>query len=269
MCKYFTALIILSVHTFCFAQQSTTVIGAEASAMGNTSTCRRSVWSTFGNPAGLAFLDQTQFAFTYDALPSFPTFNRMAFAAAVPLGIGVGSIGVYKTGDDLYNEQMITTGYANQFGLAALGARINLVQYNVEGSGRKHFITTTIGGIAKLTPWFLVGAYVANVNQPELEAGQKIPTMLSCGLAVLPTSQCFITAEIEKDLDYEPTLKVGAEYEIYQKIKFRSGFNLFPRAAFAGIGFKTTRLTLDYGYSFLPDLGSRHQGSVLYPLRRK
>ena len=249
-------------------QQSSVVIGSRSASLGNTSACVQDVWSVFSNPASIATLKETQVGFTYESLLQFAPFNRMAAAAIVPAKIGVIGAGVYKFGDDLYSEQIITTSYANKFGMASLGVKANLVQYAIEGYGRKQVFTVSMGGLAQLTPWLSVGAYIMNINQPKTESGQRVPTRLYAGVGITPASSCFITAEVEKDIDYAPTLKAGIEYEINKKLIIRTGFNIYPYAGFAGLGFRPTRFQFDYAFGFNPALGTRHQGSVLYKIKK-
>ncbi|HYF66846.1 MAG TPA: hypothetical protein VD884_01860 [Ohtaekwangia sp.] len=261
--------LLLGVCHTAYAQNSSTIIGARSNGMANASSSLYDVWSIFGNPAGLASINQSRIACTYDAAPAFAPFNRMALAAVVPLPHGVAAAGVYKFGDALYNEQLLSAGYANKVGLASLGLKVNYIQYTAESFGRKGVVTFSLGGIAELTPWLLVGAHIANINQPEVATGEKLPTRLHAGIGIRPIEKCFIAIDVEKDLDFDPTIKAGVEYELYKKIILRTGFNLSPHAGFAGIGFRPSRFELDYAYSYMLNLGTRHQASVSYKINKK
>jgi hypothetical protein len=245
------------------------VIGARVNAMGYAATCEQDAWSMFGNPAGIAATSQAQSFFTYEAMPSFPGFNRMAAGIVLPSKLGVAGAGVYRFGDDLYNEQILSAGFANTMGVASLGIRGNIVQYNVEGFGTKRLLTVNVGGLVQFTPWLWVGAFIVNVNQPKIESGQHVPTRLYVGIAARPSNHCFITAEVEKDLDMKALLKAGMEYEVHRKILIRTGVNLFPGAGYVGVGFKPTWFSLDYAFSFIPNVGSKHQASVAYQFNER
>jgi hypothetical protein len=232
--------------------------------MGNIGTTANDGWSLFSNPAGITGVEKSETNFTYEATPGFSSFNRMAANGIVPIKLGVFGAGLFKFGDDLYNEQMIACGYANTFGLASLGIAANFLQYTVKDYGRKHVVSINFGGLARITPWLTIGAYIQNVNQPKLESGQHVPTRMLLGAGVTATQNCFITTEVEKDLDFDPTWKAGFEYKLFKKIALRSGINLFPNAGFAGVGFNTKRYRLDYAYSHYQTIGGKHQASVCY-----
>lgn len=246
------------------AQSVPTLIGAKANGMGYTSATITDAWGIFNNIAGIANLKNTTAAFTYDVHPTLPGANRTAATVSVPIKIGAIGAGAYRFGDDLYNEHVISTGYSNQFGIAAIGARLNYIQYRAEGFGSKGVVTISLGGIAKLTPTLSVGAYISNINQPTIGNGEKVPTRLNAGISFTPTDKFFFATEIEKDLDYEATWKVGMQYQFHEKFFARTGYNLNPNTAFFGLGFKTKKFILDYALQHNVSLSFSHQASVSY-----
>src|SRR5688572_30307048 len=147
--------------------------------MGYSSACRSDEWALFNNVGGLAKVEHGIAAFTYHTQPGFTSFDRIGAAFTFPFRFGVISSGVYRFGDDLYNEQILSAGFANSFGLASLGVKMNYTQYHSETSGNSHAITFSAGGIAAITPLFSVGAHVININQPELSAtsAETVPTL--------------------------------------------------------------------------------------------
>jgi hypothetical protein len=150
---YYVSLcvMILSWQYSLFAQSSSTLIGARAAGMAYSSAALSDEWSALNNVAGLAKVTSIVAAFTYDAQPSFKPFNKAAATFSCPLKTGVAGVGLFHFGDDLYNEQLITLGYSNTFGLASLGIKVNYIQYNIQGFGRKAALTASFGGIAELT----------------------------------------------------------------------------------------------------------------------
>jgi len=260
------AVIITTGYYFSHAQSSSTLMGARASSMGYASSCLDDEWSILNNIGGLSKVNAATAAFTYDAQPSFKPFNKAAAVFAVPLKFGVAGLGVYRFGDNIYNEQILTAGFASTFGLASLGLKLNYVQYNAEGFGRKGVLSFSLGGIAELTPQLSVGAHIININQPKISDvdDERLPTILIAGISFKLSHKTFVTLEVEKDVDYKPTWKTGLEYQVHKKFIFRTGVNIHPNAGFFGLGFKPKKFSLDYAYHYRPDLGARHQATVGY-----
>jgi hypothetical protein len=249
-----------------------TGMGAKAAGMGYASSCLQDEWSLFNNTAGLSHLQKSVFATSYDARPQLQGANRMAFLLAVPTTYGTGALGVFRFGDDVYNEQKISLGFSNRLGLASLGASINYLQYQALGFGTKSLFTFNIGGIATLTPSLFIGAHIQNVNQPVLSESsqERLSTSLTLGVGYSPTEKVWLTGEIQKQLEVATTYKMGMEYRPEKKFSARTGINLYPNKIFLGIGFISTRLNIDYAYEYsMTGIGSSHQASLAYSLKKK
>jgi hypothetical protein len=252
------------------AQSASLQMGARAHGMANASSCLSDVWSLNNNIAGLAKTDGATAAFSYHSIPSIKFFNRMAAVFAIPVNPGVAGVSVFRFGDDLYNEQIFSLGFANTFGLASLGLKLNYVQYHAEGMGTHSAVTVSFGGVATLTPKVLFGAHIVNINQPIINelTEERIPTTLVAGMAFNPSQKLILTSEIEKDLEHSPIWKTGLEYKIFKKIAFRTGFNLNPESGFFGLGFNARKFDLDYALQFNGPLGLSHQATVTYQFKK-
>jgi len=251
------------------AQSVYPAIGARTHAMGYSATCSRDGWSVFNNPAGMAGFTAVETGAGVERVTGFPSFERISAFAIVPWKLGATAIGASRFGDDLYNEQLITFGYANRFGLASLGAAVRYIRVNTEGFGGKSVASVSTGGVAELTPWLLAGAKITNIIQPKLAEGERLPTMMSAAIAVTHREKFVATLEIEKDLDYEPVIKAGTEYIFNKKFAVRSGFNLNPAAIFGGFGISRSRFTVDYAFCWNTEWPVVHGLSVGFQFIRK
>ena len=261
----FSILIALSAIKIVKAQSVSTHMGARAAGISYTSSVLKDEWSLFNNVGGLAGVEKVNAAFAVDLHPSLQGANRMAAIFSVPVKLGVAGIGIFRFGDNLYSEQIISTGYSNRFGIASLGLKANYVQYRAEGFGTKSVVTINFGGVADITPQLSVGAYITNLNQPKLSGhDERLPTKLVAGIGFKPTEKLLLVTEIDKDLHYEATWKGGIEYVIHKKIFLRTGFNLHPNASFFGVGFKTWKFKVDYALQYSNAMNFAHQTSAVY-----
>lgn len=265
------AVMILSCQYLLFAQSTSTLIGARAAGLGYSSSALTDEWSIFNNVAGLAKVATLRASFSLDAQPTFKHFNKAAALVAIPLRIGVAGLGIFRFGDDLYNEQILAVGYSSTFGLASLGVKVNLIQYNIKGYGSKSVVTASFGGIAELTERLKLGAHIININQPKLSSldEEHVPTILIAGVLMKVSENIIVAAELEKDLDHKPSVKAGIEYMIQKKFFIRTGVRVQPNSGFFGFGFKPTRYSVDYAFQYNQDFGSRHQTSLSYRLNKK
>jgi hypothetical protein len=263
--RVYPLLLLLICFSVASAQSVSTQIGARVNGIGYASATLFDSWSLFNNPAGAAKLENTTAGFTYDLHPTPIGANRTAALIAVPVQpIGVITGSVYRFGDNLYNEHVISAGFASKFGLASLGIQVNYIQYSAEGFGNKGVATVNLGGIAELTRQLSIGAYIVNINQPKISGEEKLPTKLVAGLGFKPIEKVFVAAEIEKDLEFDPTWKMGIEYAFHKKFSARTGYNIRPNTGFFGLGFKTKKFTIDYALQYNALLSLSHQASIGY-----
>lgn len=269
MKKTYCLFIAFLLSSQTFSQSIPTHIGARANGIGYASSSLFDAWGIFNNIAGISKIKGTTAAVSSALHPSLTGAGQIAAVVATPLKFGAAAAGVYRFGDDLYNEQILSAGIGTQFGLAALGMQANYIQYRAEGFNTKGVVSFNLGGIAELTSQLSVGAYIVNVNQPSLNSEEKLPTRLVAGLGFKPVEKVFITTEIEKDVDYDPTWKMGIEYCFHTKFTARTGYNINPNTAFFGFGFKSRKLNIDYALQHTTLISFGHQATLSYQFGKK
>lgn len=239
--------------------------------MGNANSAITDEWTLFNNIGGLGRVKQATAIFGYEARPALIGANRLGAGFIMPFKFGTLGIGAHRFGDDLYNEHLVSAGFGNQFGNTSLGIRVNYIQYRADFFGSHDAITLDFGGITQITDQLYVGAFILNITQSRLEQTdeEKLPTKLIVGVGFKPDDKILITSDIEKDIDYKPTWKVGIEYFVYQKIAFRTGYNLRPSAFFMGCGFQKKNLKVDYAIKLADPLGTTHQASASFIISKK
>ncbi len=242
-------------------------MGARAAGMGFASATLRDESALFNNVGAMAEIKTLSSFFAYEVRPSLEGSNRMAFSISIPTKFGVAGAGIFRFGDYLYSEQIISTGFSNRFGIASLGAKLNYIQYRTSGFGIQNAVSINFGGLAQITPQISVGAYITNINQARISEQEQLPTKLTAGLGFKPDDDFIITTEIEKDINYNATWRLGAEYTIHKKVFARTGFNLNPSSSFFGVGTRRAKLQMDYAICFNRILGQLHQVSVIYKLK--
>jgi hypothetical protein len=245
-----------------FGQTVSTLMSARTMALGNASVALADEWSAHNNPAGLAWMKGSWIGVAGDRYPGLVGADRSA--ATIGLGGRLGGISasVFRFGDDLYNEHLIGVAYANKLGLASLGSRVERIQYRAEGYETVVAWGLTIGTRAQITDRVAVAGYASNINRPHFPDGRSLPVRVAAGFAWLPSEKVLICGELEKIADREPIIKTGVELSPIKKVKFRTGFNVFPYALYGGIGLRTWKVNIDYAVSFSFALAYSHQVSI-------
>lgn len=269
--KIYFQVLALAITPWAAGQSSFTLMGARAAGLGYTSAVLDDEWALFNNVAGIAGVGQASTAFAFEVRPALTGANRTAASIVVPAKIATVGVGLFRFGDEVYSQQVLSFGVGNKIGNSSLGVKTNYIQYQAEGFGTTTALTVDFGGITRITPQFSVGAYITNLTQSKLMSSDddRLPTKLVVGLGFRPTEKIAIGTEIEKDINYGATWRSGLEYSIYRKVFFRTGFNLNPDAAYFGLGAQKKNLKFDYGIRFNLLTGTSHQASAIYRIPAK
>ncbi|MBL7870491.1 MAG: hypothetical protein JNM78_02680 [Cyclobacteriaceae bacterium] len=272
MTRLIGLFLLLAVINSGKTQSVSTQMGARAAGMAFASSGLTDEWGIFNNVGSIGSQEKITAAVAYELRTQLKNANRMAFAFNAPMRWGVGSIGVFRFGDDLYSEQIISAGLGNKFGITSLGIKVNYIQYYAEGFGTHSTVSLDFGGITRLTDQLSIGAYITNLNQAKINNdynSERMPTRLTAGLTFKPQENILITSELDKDLDYDLIWRTGFEYSFKQKFFVRSGVNIKPQSGFFGLGTKRKNLQADYAFQFNTLTGASHQASASYWFNRK
>jgi len=249
------------------AQSVLSTTGAKNESTGSAISVTTDEWSLWRNPAGLTSIQQPVVSSSIRKSQSMNAFTRSALLAGSVKSFS-GAIGVSSFGDDLYNESVASLGLASKIGPTSIGLRTDLNQLRIDGNTTHHAFGITIGCIAQITHKLSVGIAARNINLPTWARGQPLPVVLNTGISFIASANFTVVAEVEKNTDFNPTFKGGFEYSMRKKFFARTGFNLFPNAAFGGIGFRVWRFGCDYSlkFGYLP--GYAQQLTVNMQLRK-
>jgi hypothetical protein len=261
-----TCLLIVFTLSNLNGQSVSKLIGAKPAGLGYATATLQNEWAIFNNIAGLATIEESYFAATYEVRPSLTAGNRFGALASMPFSFGKIGLGAFRFGDDIYSEQLVSLGFANQIGNTSVGARISYIQYNAEGFGTHGTVGFDFGGITRITRQLYIGAWIQNLNQPKLRFNneEKVPVKLYAALGFSPSEKFTVVTELEKDILYPVIWKSGMEYTIHKKFFVRAGFNLNPNAFFAGLGFQSWRIKIDYALQSFTQFNATHQASASY-----
>ncbi len=256
-------LMPLNIH----AQSVLSNSGAKNEALGSTVSTAVDEWALWRNPAGLASIKQPSVSSSIRGSQASSALTKSA-VFATSFKFGSAGLGIGAFGDDIYNESLASLGFANTLGLASIGVRADLNQLRIDGNSTRRTFGLTIGCTAKISSKLSIGICARNVNLPTWSDHQPLPVVLNAGLSYTPGDNFMVAADVEKNTDFDPTFKGGFEYSMRKRFFCRTGFNLFPHAAFGGIGLRMWRLGVDYAlrYGYLP--GYSQQLSITIRLRQ-
>lgn len=159
-------------------------------------------------------------AFGYDRFFNIEGSDRVAVTLIQPIKIGSIGFSAYHFGDDLYSEQMISAAFANKIGFVLLGIRANYYQMRIDEFGTSSAVFINFGGIVELIPELSFGAHISNLSVSKLNNSEqtRLPVIMKVGVSYEPTDEIFLSFDLYKDVNFDPNLSIGLEYQIIDNI---------------------------------------------------
>lgn len=271
--RFQSALIVCFFFHFHSAagQAGDYTLGAKSAAAGDASLTYSDPFSIYNNPAGMAGLASASVFASYENRFLVEDMQVLGAGVLVPVRNFAGGAGFYRFGGKLYSEQMISLKAAHKIGFIAFGAGVNYVQYNIESIGTRGVVVADLGGIAAISDQVKAGAHVYNLTQTKLikQSGERVPTVMKLGLSYQPVTNCTLSMETLKDVDYAADFRAGIEYYVIPQLALRTGFSTSPFIPGFGCGFRPKKFTVDYSYRNDATLGDMHQISISYAPHRQ
>ncbi|MBC7390978.1 MAG: hypothetical protein H7329_17360 [Opitutaceae bacterium] len=235
-------------------------IGARANAIGGSTITLPDAFAVFSNPASTTIQEQNSVGLFYDHRYNISGLSNLAFAGNFKIKKTTILGGIARSGDELLNHCRLEVAIAHKIRNVSLGGGAGYHQIMVSENGVAQNITFQFGGVAELTPKLTYGAHIYNILRSKVSKEKSIyyPVIMRMGLSYKPIKKVFISAEIEKDSRFEPNFKAGMEYQPFEKLYFRTGFNSNPSNGFFGIGIKLKEWKFDYGIALHNRLGLTH-----------
>lgn len=256
--------VLLFTTSFCFAQINP---GARQVALAHSDiSISNDVFSLFNNPSGLANISSRQAGIYYSPSPFSVNELSNAYGAYVePLSFGSVAAGFMIYGFELYKETRLSLGYGKKIGnnfsvgLTAIYKNISIQNY-----GNNGFILFNAGAIAKISKSINLGFALENFTRTSAaDEDNQFPVVLSSGLSynVIEDLQTFFA--IRKELNYAPSLRFGAEYNLLKYLQLRFGAGNEPSNYSGGIGIIYDLFQFDYAVLSHQDLGLTHQFGLI------
>lgn len=264
MKHFLISILLLAITVQSFGQINP---GARQVALAHSDfSYSNDVFQIFNNPAGLAFAKNREVGIYYSPAPFDTKEMSNAFAAySEPTQYGTFSAGFSIYGFELYKETQFALGYGKKVtdnffvGGTAIYKNLSIKNYGTKGT-----LLLNLGGIANLNDQVGFGFAIENITRSTLsnESGQ-IPTVFWGGVHLKVIKEFTFSAALSKEVGYNTSVRLGAEYSMLDFIRLRFGAHNEPNVFSGGFGVIYQFLQVDYAATSHPDLGLTHQFGII------
>lgn len=253
--------LLLTTLTFSLQSlaQGYSTVGARSAALANSSVCLEDVWAFHNNPGALATIRHATAGIYYESRFTLKELQTQAFATAIPLKVGVLSVGAQFFGYSQYRSTKAGIGYSMHLGeRLSAGVQVNGQQLTIAGGYGSSLNATVEGGIlAKISEKWTVGASVMNIGRQRIAQleGDYYTTVMRVGATYLPSQKVRVCAEVGKQVTTSFSFRAGIEYMPTTKFCIRAGAQSGPTQLAFGASYKLGGFSIDLGSRYHSILG--------------
>lgn len=218
------------------------------------------------NQAGLARQTSPAASVCYRSL--YQTgLSLKAFGISAPWLKGVWNFNASLYGYENYHQNKYGLCYSKAFGKNIfLGAQFDGFNTFIPDYGSSTHFTGEAGVLLKLFPRLDFGAHVFNPFHVHLsdERYEAATEDMQLGFSYHLSEKVTGMMELDKDVRYPTSLKMGLEYLPLSYIALRGGFASANERFSFGFGFQMKALNMDLAVAMHPLLGIETQFSIVY-----
>lgn len=244
--------------------------GARQAALSFSDLSSSDVFSLFYNPSTLSNISNSTIGISYSPSPFGLKELSTAYLSYIqPIEFGVISAGFMIYGFELYKETQFAIGLSKSlsnnfsFGVTSILKNISIKNY-----GSRAFLLFNLGCKAELTKNLNLGFVFENFTRTTINNEEnQFPVTLNLGVNYSPIDNINFFTALVKELNYNISLKLGAEYKILDYLSLRVGTTNQPEEFSAGFGFSYDFISIEYAVISHQDLGLTHQFGLVIQLK--
>ena len=247
-------------------------MGSRSHALGNASVAIDDIWAYHHNPANLVSVKKLGFGLSYENRFLLKELQSQGFVVALPLKVGVISLGLQSFGFKNFRTNRLGVGYSMKLTeFLSCGVQLNYHQVRLtDAYGRKDALTAELGLKANITDNWKVAFSVFNLTRTKIsEFGEdRLSTLMRLGTQYTFSEKVMLVAELEKNIEFPVRFKTGIEYSPISKLFLRGGFATQPIEISAGLGYRfKEQFQLDIGSAYHQILGWSPNFSFTYQMK--
>ncbi len=259
--KTFTIIILVFINLLLLADNKDLMpVGSREAGMGGCSVVNMGLWGVSNNQASLGFLQNASLGIHYENRFNVSGLGYKAFAFAIPTNSGTFGLKINYLGYSNYNDLETGISYGKSFGKRfSVGIGLNYLRtYIAHDYGSKAIALAEIGILSEPIDNLFIGAHFYNITRAKYTStinNEAISSIFKLGAGYNFSDDAFLTAEIDKNINYPMVFRAGIEFSIVKKLMLRTGIATNSTLISLGMGYKTKGLSIDIAFSYHQYLG--------------
>lgn len=220
----------------------------------------------FINCGGLAQITNPSFSMYFTKPYGLKELLQGACSASIPTKSGTFATGINYFGNEFYQEQSLLLSFSRSLQQKFYwGISLHYMKLQIANYGSDFSYGIDVGFVTKITQKLNWGFFASNINRTTFKkSNEGLPQTFATGISILPLHDLIVNFDIFKDAAFPLEIRMGIEYQLFQRIAVRAGFTTEPTQFCLGLGLPFSYFVLDYALTSHLDLGLTNYFSIQF-----
>ncbi len=269
--KYIFFIFSLFFSVYLPATNDNASLGARQNALASNDLFIQNVWAAHNNPALLGTINQMQTGIFYQNRFLLKQLGLKAVAFVLPLNNSALGLTFSSFGYSIFQENQLKLSYGMKLGekvnagvgLSWLNNQINGIEY----VRKYNFILPEMALMYQVTKNLTIATSVYNPVMQKIKSSrydERLPTVFKLGGRYTLSDKVILYSQINKDLDFDASVRAGMEYFVSEKLILNMGIATTATLAAFGVSYRLNDWGLNFGTSYHQQLGFSPSVGIVY-----
>lgn len=241
---------------------------AKSQALGENGVVVEDVWSMNTNPAGMRKVLNATLGLAYEQVQLQTPISSQSVVLVLPFKAYRAGIGFSSYGLANYRMQQMALSFEKQFGPnLSMGLGLKMHQLKITDYGKRSSYTLDLGVMYDFSNMVTLGLHVQNVGNSTFSSSFNSainPLKIDAGMAYRANDQLCLLASFSQTISQNLIPKMGLDYQLIPALALRGGLSLDAVHHFAGMGYASKNMHLDWSIVNRTGFGLSTQFSMTY-----
>lgn len=247
-------------------------IGAYSQAVGGIGLFKTNTFATHHNASLIPDLQKKQIGFSLQNKFAVQSFNQSAFCIAIPYKKSGYGLKFFSNSFSVLNDQIIGIQFAQKihpmlsFGFSFNHHRIAIQNYGNSQAQTMEFSLTSTLNESIQTAFVVSNPFSSKINPLNDE---RLSKTFRFGFKYLINKKVNLLSEFEKNANFNPNIKIGADYQSHPNLQWRVGISTLQSSIHFGLGYQVKKCQFEFASSIHQILGISNTISFIFEFDKK
>lgn len=247
-------------------------VGAYSQAVGGIGLFNNNAFSAHHNASLIPDCKKPQFGLSVQNKFAIQSFNKSALCVTIPYKKSGYGFKYFSNSYAVLNDQIIGLQFAQKVHpLLSIGLSFNHHRFAIQNYGSSQSQTMEFSLTSQLSEFIQTAFVVSNPFSSKINPmnEERLSKTIRFGLKYKLNKKVNLLSELEKNANFNPNFKIGADYQSHPHLQWRVGISTLQPSFNFGLGYLYKKCQFEFASSIHQTLGISNTLSFIFEFGNK